>query len=172
MEALGVFRDIDTAARAVESLTASGVPEDNITSLSHVPLPDGAVVRDRSGRWFHWFALAGGVTGAGLGFLLAAGTAWLYPLYTGEKPIVSAFPVGIIMYEFTMMFAILGTVIGMFLEMRLPGFLDRVQAPEVTREGLTGVSVMCGTSKELKEVWNLLKASGAESVKTGGVKEE
>lgn len=172
MEALGVFRDIDSAARASESLIASGVPEDNITSLSHVPLPDGAVVRDRSGRWFHWFALGGGVMGAALGFLLAAGTALLYPLHTGDKPIVSPFPVGIIVYEFTMLFAILGTVLGMFLEMRLPGFMYRVQASEITREGLVGVSALCETRDELKSIKDILIKSGAQTVRTGGVKEE
>jgi len=173
MEALGLYTTIEAAARAAESIRASGVvPEEQVTSLSSVPLPDGAVTRVKKKHWFHWFALGGGFVGAAVGFLLAAGTAWQYPLYTGDKPIVSAFPVGIITYEFAMMFAIMGLILGMFLEMGLPGFLNRVQAPEVMRDGKIGVSVVCRTREEMGAIKEILKTSGAESVRTMGTKKD
>ena len=80
METLGIFRDIETAARAVEHLVGAGFTEAQITSLSSIPYPDGVLVRTDRRTWFRWLALAGGLTGAAAGFLLAAGTAWLYPV--------------------------------------------------------------------------------------------
>ena len=170
MEVVGIFEELDIAAHAVKDLLKSHVPEENITSLTGVPYPEGVLVNERDTKSrLHWYALAGGAGGALAGFALAAGTAWLYPLFTGDKPIVSLFPVGIITYEFTMLFAILGTIVGMFIEMRLPGFLYRVQAPEVT-EGMIGISVTCSTAEERGRIREVLLKAGAATVRTGGVK--
>ena len=170
MEVVGVFEELDAAAHAVKDLIKVHVPEENITSLTGVPYPDGVLVHEKDVESrLHWYAFGGGLGGAITGFALAAGTAWLYPLFTGDKPIVSLFPVGIITYEFTMLFAILGTIIGMFIEMRLPGFLYRVQAPEVT-EGMIGISVICGTTEERGHIREVLLKAGAASVRTGGRK--
>lgn len=170
MEVVGIFEELDSAAHAVKDLIKEHIPEENITSLTGVPYPDGVLVHEKDpGSRLHWYGLAGGAGGAVTGFVLAAGTAWLYPLFTGDKPIVSLFPVGIITYEFTMLFAILGTIIGMFIEMRLPGFLYRVQAPEVT-EGMIGISVLCDTAEERGHIREILLKAGAARVRTGGLK--
>src|SRR6185369_17034680 len=90
--------------------------------------------------WFRWIALAGGLAGAASGFALAAGTAWVYPVQTGDKPIISSYPTAIITYELTMLFAMIGTIIGMFLEMRLPALTKRPYDPAIS-EGCIGISV-------------------------------
>lgn len=170
MEVVGIFENLETAGHAVKDLIRAHVPEEDITSLTAVPYPEGVLVHEKDTRsHLQWFALGGGIAGALTGFGLAAGTAWLYPLFTGDKPIVSLFPVGIITYEFTMLFAILGTVFGMFIEMGLPGFLFRVQAPEVT-EGMVGISVLCSTADERGRIRELLLKAGATRVRTGGVR--
>jgi hypothetical protein len=140
MEILGIFRDIESAGSGVEELVKAGFVAGQITSLTSVAYPDGVLVKAERNSWFRWLTLAGGIAGAGAGFLLAAGTAWLYPVQTGDKPIIALYPTGIIVFEIIMLFAIIGTMAGMFLEMRLPPRKTRPYDPAIA-EGCIGISV-------------------------------
>jgi len=140
MEILGIFKDIESAGNGVESLLKAGFAAGQITSLTSVSYPDGVLVHAEQKSWFRWLTLAGGFAGAGAGFLLAAGTAWLYPVQTGDKPIIALYPTAIIVFEITMLFAIIGTMAGMFLEMRLPSLKTRPYDPAIA-EGCIGISV-------------------------------
>jgi hypothetical protein len=138
MEILGIFRDIESAAKAVDELVRVGFTEAQIDSLTSVPYPDGVLVRTGQSSWFRWLALAGGLSGALAGFVLVAGTAWLYPVQTGDKPIITIYPTAIICFEVGMLFAIIGTMVGMFLEMGLPAVRKRAYDPAVA-EGCIGI---------------------------------
>lgn len=138
MEMLGIFRDIESAARAADGLVRAGFSEAQIDSLSSVPYPDGVLVRSEQRSWFRWLALAGGLAGAVAGFGLAAGTAWLYPVQTGDKPIIALYPTAIICFEVAMLCAIIGTMAGMFLEMGLPALRKRPYDPAIA-EGCIGI---------------------------------
>jgi hypothetical protein len=140
MEILGIFDDIESAGRGVDGLVMAGFTEAQITSLTSVAYPDGVLVRTEQRSWFRWLALAGGIAGAGAGFCLAAGTAWLYPVQTGDKPIIAYYPTGIISFELAMLFAIIGAIVGMFLEMGLPPWGKRPYDPAIS-EGCIGISV-------------------------------
>ena len=164
METLGLFEDVDRAAGAVDTLIRQGFPEEEITSITSAPYPEGVLVKGEKRSFFRWITLMGGFAGAGLGFLLAAGTAWLYPLHTGDKPIVSLFPVSIITYEFTMLFAILGTIAGMFFEMGLPGFKKRLYDPSIS-QGSIGILVQCRDRQEQSRAGEVLENAGAVAVR-------
>ena len=138
MELLGIFKDAEGAARAVERLLGEGFVEAQITSLTSVPYPDGVLVKTSQRSWFRWFTLGCGIIGAGVGFLLAAGTAWLYPVQTGDKPIIALYPTGIVTYELAMLFFMVGTIVGMFLEMKLPDFSRRPYDGAIA-EGCIGI---------------------------------
>lgn len=138
METLGIFRDIDSAAGAVDGLVRAGFTEAQIDSHSSVPYPDGVLVRCGRSSWFRWLALAGGLSGASAGFGLAAGTAWLYPVQTGDKPIIALYPTAIICFEVAMLGAIIGAMAGMFLEMGLPAWRKRPYDPAIS-EGCIGI---------------------------------
>ncbi len=140
MEILGTFKDVESAARAVDNLVKAGFAEETITSLTSVPYPDGVIVKTGRHTWFRWVSVGGGVLGACAGFALAAGTAYLYPVQTGDKPIITFYPTGIITYELSMLFAILGAIVGMFMEMKLPPLRDRVYDPAIG-EGAIGINV-------------------------------
>lgn len=148
METLGIFSDVDGAARAVDNLVREGFAESQVTSLTSVPYPAGVLVDNKRKSWFRWLALAGAIAGALGGFALAAGTAWVYPVQTGDKPIISSFPTAIITYELTMLFAMIGTVTGMFLEMRLPALKKRPYDPAIS-EGCIGISVSIHSGGEV-----------------------
>lgn len=160
METLGIFKDIETAGRAVEGLVKAGFAESEITSLTSVPYPDGVLVKTDGRTWFRWFALAGGVVGAVTGFFLAVGTAWVYPVQTGDKPIVTFYPTGIVTFELAMLFAIIGTIVGMFFEMRLPPRGKRPYDPAIS-EGHIGISVAVSSPGESNRAEEVMKKSGA-----------
>lgn len=159
METLGIFADVESAAGAVEGLLREGFTERQITSLTSVPYPDGVMVKTDQRSWFRWFTLACGFLGAGAGFLLAAGTAWVYPVRTGDKPIIAYYPTGIVTYELIMLFFMVGTIVGMFLEMGLPSFGKRLYDPEISEGGIGicvaihpgGEAVACGRGTEPEE---------------------
>jgi hypothetical protein len=140
METLGIFNDVENAARAVDGLVRAGFTEAQITSLSSIPYPNGVLVKSGHRTRFRWLALVAGFAGAVAGFSLAAGTAWLYPVQTGDKPIIALFPAGIVTYEFTMLFAMIGTIAGMLLEMGLPALRRRPYDPDIA-EGCIGISL-------------------------------
>lgn len=140
METVGIFSDVEKAGRGVEGLIEAGFVEAQITSLTSVAYPDGVLVKTERHSFFRWIALAGALAGAGAGFGLSAGTAWLYPVQTGDKPIIALFPTGIVTFEVTMLFAIIGTMVGMFLEMRLPSWKAHPYDPAIA-EGCIGISV-------------------------------
>ncbi len=159
MEVLGLFKDLESAAAGVEALVEGGFSEDDVTSMSAAPFPEGVLVKDQKRSYLTWFSVLGGVIGAVAGFFLAAGTAWLYPLYTGEKAIVSLFPVGIITYEFAMLCAILGTIGGMFLEMGLPRFRMRLYDPGIS-DGLIGILIRCTDRAAASRAAEILEKAG------------
>jgi hypothetical protein len=160
MEALGTFRDVETANRGVERLVKAGFAEKSITSLTSAPYPDGVLVKTDQRSWFRWISLGGGIFGACAGFLLAAGTAYLYPVHTGGKPIIAFYPVGIITYELTMLFAIVGAIAGMFLEMRLPPRREQVYDPTIG-DGFIGICVSTTSGSECNRAASVMKEAGA-----------
>ena len=171
MEILWVFRDIETASQGVEGLIQAGFVEAQITSLTSVPYPDGVLVKTGRSSWFRWLTLSGGIAGAIAGFALSVGTAWLYPVQTGDKPIIALYPTAIIAFEIAMLCAIIGTMLGMFLEMRLPPRRTRPYEPAIAA-GHIGISVTihgggeaveCGVGKEAGECIGMMAAlPGAE----------
>jgi len=170
MEILGIFTDLESAGNGVAKLLQEGFAETQITSLSSVPYPDGVLVKTEQHSWFRWLTLASGVAGAVAGFCLAAGTAWLYPVQTGDKPIIALYPTGIIVFEVTMLFAIIGTMAGMFLEMRLPSRKTRPYDPAIA-EGCIGISVTihpggevvaCGEGERANECIGIIAGLSAE----------
>ncbi len=164
METLGIFKDVEAATRAVDSLIKAGFSEDTITSLTSAPYPDGVIVKTDQRTWFRWMSVGGGIIGACAGFLLAAGTAYLYPVQTGDKPIIAFYPTGIITYELTMLFAILGAIVGMFMEMKLPPWKERVYDPAIG-EGNIGISVSVDSREQMVRAGKIMETGGALSIR-------
>jgi ActD protein len=163
METLGTFKDVETAIRAVDSLVRAGFSEDTITSLTSVPYPDGVLVKTGQRTWFRWVSVAGGVIGGCAGFFLAAGTAWVYPVQTGDKPIIAYYPTGIITFEIAMLFAIIGAMVGMFLEMRLPPRKERLYDPAIA-EGSIGISVSTSSQDQGDRVKKIMQEAGVVTI--------
>ena len=163
METLGIFKDVETATRAVDGLVEAGFAEETITSLTSAPYPDGVIVKTDQRTWFRWLSLGGGIVGACAGFVLAAGTAWVYPVQTGDKPIIAYYPTGIITYELTMLFSVIGAMVGMFLEMQLPPRKDRSYDPAIS-EGSIGISVTTTSRENGIRAREVMEDAGADRI--------
>ena len=112
MKALyALYSDPDAAQFAVNSLKLSGgslgITESQIAVVTSEPF-DGYDFSDEHARTrIFLIASIGGVFGALLGLLFVRFTQLVYPLPTGGMPITPRWTNGIIMYETTMLGAIL-----------------------------------------------------------------
>jgi hypothetical protein len=105
-----LYPDGASAQRAVNSLRAAGMTDNDITVISAQPMEDFEFghMHSRSPMWS--IACAGAL----VGFAVATGLSYLtetdWPLPTGRMPILSWWPNLIIMFELTMLGAIFATV--------------------------------------------------------------
>ncbi|MBI9084188.1 MAG: DUF3341 domain-containing protein [Desulfobacterales bacterium] len=119
---IGLFDSEDGAAEAVRDLAASPWQLDRV----HSPVPSHKISdalglkKSRVG----WFTLAGGIIGFFTGFFFAAFTATRWSLIVSGKPVVALVPFFIVGFEFTILFAIFGNVIGLISQTRLPDYRD------------------------------------------------
>ena len=114
---LGVFREVDTAVKAIEGLRAAGMTD--LESYSPLPNHELEHALHRPQSPVRLFTLVGALTGAATGFALAIWTSLDWPLVTGGKPIVSLPPFVIIAFELAILFGALSTVVGLFINARL-----------------------------------------------------
>ena len=105
-----LYPDGQSAQQAVNRLRAAGLADREITVLSSQPMDDYEFGQMDKATWMWWIASGGGL----LGMLAAIGLAWLtetsWPINTGGLPTFAWWPNLIIMFELTMLGAILATV--------------------------------------------------------------
>lgn len=164
---LGLFREeqVDTAADAMDALAAAGYTDAEYEVLTGTPYPEGTFgEHEPTHKLFRW-PLMGAACGFVVGLMVTAGSQLAYPLVTGGKPILSIPPMAIIMYEGTMLGAIIFAVIGIILESRLPRLFMGAYDTRIT-EGYIGVSVTADESR-METAEQTLRDAGAEDIKRG-----
>ena len=161
----GLFDKPDAAQRAYTSLKRSGIPSADITVVSGEPFEAFEFShRDHSMILFR-LALAGGIVGFVAAVLLTRGTELAWPLVTGGMPIVAWWPNLVIIFEVTMLGAIVTTVVSLLVASKLPSFRQDLYDPAVS-DGkiLVGVPLTGGRTEE--SVRQALAAGGPATVKT------
>ncbi|MDO8532982.1 MAG: DUF3341 domain-containing protein [Dehalococcoidia bacterium] len=161
--ALGLYKDALAAATAVDNLKQNRFTDGEIDILSGTPYPEGAFGEHHIGHKLFVFPFIGAACGFSVGLLLTLGTQLSYPMVTGGKPILSVPPMAIIMYEGTMLGAILFTILGILFESRLPRVRRSVYDGRIT-EGYVGVRVECEPQR-FDAALNALRQAGADDVK-------
>ena len=162
---LGLFTDENVAADAMDALKADGYSTTEYEVLTGTPYPEGTFGEaEPVHKLFRW-PLMGAASGFVIGLILTTGTQLAYPLVTGGKPILGIPPMAIIMYEGTMLGAIIFTVIGIIFESRLPRVFMGAYDTRIT-EGYIGVTV---TTEEPRvgRAEEVLRQVGAEDIKRG-----
>lgn len=127
-----LFADPDSAQRAVENLRDAGVADREITVISSEPFEDHEFSHRDRATWIYWIAAAGGVVGLTFGYWLTSVTQRAWPLQTGGMPIVAMWPNLVVMFELTMLFAIVATVVTLLVTAKLPRRRPSLYDPEVS----------------------------------------
>jgi len=96
---------------------------------------------------------------------LAYLTETLWPLVTGGMPIVSWWPNIIIMFELTMLGAILATVVSLLVMTELPTIRSKIYDPKIS-EGKILVAVENPRDAEVPALERTFKGTGITEVKT------
>jgi Protein of unknown function (DUF3341) len=162
-----LYADPETAQRAVDSLNAASselkFDPRQIVIVSGEP-HEGYDFADSqlTSLPYRWAVLGGAIGGVG-GYLLTTLTQKAYPLVTGGMSITPMWTNGIIVYEMTMLGAILMTLIVLLRGARLPNFKGVITDPEIwLGKILVGVADPPEESKSELEK-RLLDAGAAET---------
>ncbi len=160
--ALGLFRDPESALNAAGNLKGAGFAQPEL--MSPIPLHGVEEVLGPKKSVIKRFTLFGGIVGGLSGFILAAGTSALYAHPTGGRPIITIPPFLIITYELTILFGILATVLGFLISARLPAIRERVYVPESAVDKFV-VTVPCASDEEFDRAEAILREAGAEEIR-------
>jgi hypothetical protein len=106
----GLYPDGRAAQQAVNRLRGAGFADREITVLSPQPMEDYEFGQREKATWMWWIACGGGLVGMATAFGLAWLTETSWPINVGGLPIFAWWPNLIIIFELTMLGAIVATV--------------------------------------------------------------
>ena len=147
-----LYEDGNAAQRAVDALRRAGYADDEITVITGEPMEDFEFshIGHRNPLWL--VASGGGLLGLLFGTWLTRFTELDWPLNVGGMATVAWYPNLIVIFELTMLFAIVSTIITLMvtagLLRRRPAFYD----PEVTNGKIfVGIENPRGSSADLEK---------------------
>jgi Protein of unknown function (DUF3341) len=152
----GLYSDPDSAQHVVDELRRAGVPDLSITVIASQPYEEYEFSHRYKPTWIFWIAAGGGALGLIGGLVLAYITETSWPIVTGGMPIVAWWPNIIVMFELTMLGAILATVSSLLVTTGLPTMRSRVYDPEVSR-GKILVAVEGPSEKDVPKLERMLR---------------
>jgi thiazole synthase ThiGH ThiG subunit len=159
----GLYQTPQAAQRAFDRLRAAGIATGDITIMSSEPLEDWEFAsRDRK-TVMPWIAVIGAGLGLIAAYLLTSITQRAWPINTGGMPIVSNWTNIIILFELTMLGAVLATVLALLITARLPSKLSTLHDPAVSN-GRILVGVERSRETALATIEGALRAADAETV--------
>jgi hypothetical protein len=154
---LASYDYLDSAVEAIGALRKAGFKKRSITAFAPVPEHDLEHAMGYHQSPVRVFALGGALTGTATGFALAIFASMDWPLVTGGKPIVSIPAFVVIAFELTILFGALSTVIGLFINTRLPHLKPLVVYDPEFSAGRFGVYVAAPPEK-IAEARKILSA--------------
>lgn len=159
---MGLFTDEDQTISVLHALESSPWSVERV----HSPFPSHKVqdaLKLKKSK-VGYFTLVGGFLGFFAGIGLAAYTAVQWNLVVSGKPVVALVPFFIVGFEFTVLFAIFGNVIGLLTQARLPRFKELAHHDPRCTGGHFGILVSCDNGQE-SEIVKFFEEKGGE-VKT------
>jgi hypothetical protein len=160
---LGVYATAEAATNAVATLRAAGFPSAHLEVLTDAPYPEGAFGEEPVRHRLYVFPVVGAACGLVVGVLLTIAVQIAYPMVQGGKPLLSIPPMINVLYEGTLLGAIVFTVAGVVFESRLPDFSGDPYDPRIS-EGCVGVLVTRLGVRSLEPVEHALRDAGAVDV--------
>jgi molybdopterin-containing oxidoreductase family membrane subunit len=161
---MGIFPSENSTALAIDGLRETPWTIEQVYS----PIPSHAIedTLEPPNSRVGWFTLVGGIIGFFSGFLLAAFTSLRWSLIVSGKPVVAFVPWLIVGFEFTVLFAVFGNVLGLISQARLPRFETPPDYDERFSGDHFGVQARCHADEQA-ELTRFFEEYGAE-IKTAG----
>jgi molybdopterin-containing oxidoreductase family membrane subunit len=156
---MGLFKREDQAVAAVHDLKQSQWTLHRI----HSPIPShklSEALKLKTSK-VGWFTLCGGIFGFFAGFALAILTAERWDLIVSGKPVRALVPFIIVGFEFTVLFAIFGNLIGFLTQTRLPRMQNLENYDERCSGEHFGVLASCREDQQV-ELHSLFEKNGGD----------
>jgi hypothetical protein len=158
-QVFGVFPDEDKTVSAIQDIQGTQWRLERV----HSPFPSHKIMaalnlpKSRVG----YFTLVGGILGFFSGIALAIYTAVQWHFIVWGKPVIAWFPFIIVGFEFTILFSVLGNVLGLIVQGDLPDFqrLKRYD-PRCSGEHF-GILATCREGEE-EGLLDFFRSKGAE----------
>ena len=128
----GLYADPNLAQQAVNNLRSAGVADADITVISSEPFEHFEFGHRDAKTAMPWIAAAAGLFGLLTTYYLLGASQMSWPLRTSGMPIVPLWTNLIIIFEMTMLSAILATVITLLVTAGLPSRGGKLYDPEVS----------------------------------------
>ncbi|MEJ2511513.1 MAG: DUF3341 domain-containing protein [Anaerolineales bacterium] len=134
---LALFSEIDPAAHAIDALTDLGID--------------------------HGSTLGGAIFGGLVGIFLGKITPNLYKVYVGGKLLAPGAPTAVVLFEMIMLFMLIATFLGVFLESVLPSYEKKEYTPELSA-GDIAIIIDCAADQQAN-IEKALTNAGAKMVR-------
>ena len=128
----GLYVDPHVAQLAVNNLRAAGVADPDITVISSEPLEHFEFGHRDAKTAMPWIATGAALLGMVATYYLLGASQMSWPLRTSGMPIVPLWTNLIIIFEMTMLSAILATVVTLLVTAGLPSRGGKLYDPEVS----------------------------------------
>ena len=128
----GLYSSPESAQQAVNNLRSAGVSDADITVISSEPFEHLEFGHRDAKTAMPWIAAAAGILGLVATYYLLGASQMAWPLRTSGMPIVPLWTNLIIIFEMTMLSAIIATVITLMITAGLPSRGGKLYDPEVS----------------------------------------
>ena len=155
----------DAAQQAVNGLRGAGLTDQEITILSNRPMEEYEFGHIDAKSWMWWIACGGALVGMTLATALAYITSYSWPMNVGGLPTWAWWPYLIIIFELTMLGAIVATVITLVVTAGFGRGKGRLYDPAVS-DGLILVGVENPPDGKVDDLQKALGAPAGAQVKT------
>jgi len=158
-----LYRNPDAAQRAFDHLKKAGIADGRITVLSSEPMEEYEFGQRDRRTIINWLAAGGGLVGLIGAYLLTSITQKVWAIDTGGMPIVTNWTNLIILFELTMLSAIVTTVLTLLITASIPSWKKPDLYDPLVSEGRILIGVTNPSNPSLIE--STLQSSGGGVIK-------
>jgi len=168
---LALFSDLEPAADAMDKLRDFGISEEQMNVISSIPLNEAMLGRKEQHSYVPKLALGGAIAGFLAGSFLAFVTPYWYPvpIQVGRQAVIPGPPSVIVLFEMTMLFMLLTTFLGVFLESFFPTYRPMEYVPEIS-DGKIAIFFACPEEQKDRFI-KAMNVWGAEKVEISEAKQ-
>lgn len=156
---IGLFKDEHQVIATIEAIRGSAWSIERV----HSPIPNHHIMdalRLKKSK-VGYYTLVGGILGFFFGFLFAIYCASEWELIVSGKPVVALVPFFVVGFEFTVLFAVFGNVIGLINEAKLPDYRRLVDYHPKCSSEYYGIVATCAEEKKIA-LMEFFRKFGAE----------